>query len=344
MEFVYLGLAQLVVALIVWAIFIVRYRKDPRRLSNAVILFPLVIFSIMTIAEFLTALFPEFGILVGIGMALTPLVLVIFGFALVYNGVVMWRREGARLSNLLSLVAGILIFVLPVIAVALLVVNTWWSYALAFMLFMASVFTACLFVMLLLYAWVHAKFPATGSGAAVVVLGARTIKGKVTPLLRGRLDKGIDLYQLQETPKMLMVPSGGQGADELEPEGVSMGRYLSEQGVSSQDLLIEDRAADTDQNLTFSNTLVREQRPEGQLWIVTSDYHALRAALASRRLGLDARAFGGKTAAYYRPSAFLRECVAIVRDQLKLVMLLALPFAAILAGALLLITNPALWQ
>src|SRR5690606_24403647 len=107
---------------------------------------------------------------------------------------------------------------------------------------------------------------------------------------------------------------------------------LQEQGIDEAQILIEDRAKDTMENLRFSNALIREQRPDGQLWLVTSDYHALRVAMASRQLGLDARAFGGKTAAYYRPSAFLRECVAIVRDQKKLMILLALPFALAIAG------------
>jgi len=56
-------------------------------------------------------------------------------------------------------------------------------------------------------------------------------------------------------------------------------------------------------------------------------------------MGLEARAYGGKTAAYYRPSAFLRECVAIARDQLKLMILLALPFALSLAGLIFLTTR-----
>ncbi|WP_313812484.1 YdcF family protein [Glutamicibacter sp.] len=328
----------LAVLAVFWAIFIIAYRKDPRRLSLAVILLPLVAFTCSSLTELLSTVVPGFAFLVALLAVLTPLMVVVFGAALVYNGVLMWRREGARVQNLLSLAAGIAVFALPVIAVALVMVETWWSIGIAFVLFMASVFTAGVFAMLLLYAWVHAKFPAKGRGAAVVVLGARTIDGKVTPLLRGRLDKGIELYGSQKDPHPLMVPTGGQGHDEIEPEGVSMARYLREQGIEQEQILVEDRAKDTIENLKFSDALVREQQTEGRLWLVTSDYHALRAGLASKQLGLDARAFGGKTAAYYRPSAFLRECVAIARDHVKLMMLLALPFGLGLAGMLFVIT------
>lgn len=324
---------------VLWAVFVWQYRKDPRRLGLAALLFPLALCSIAAVVDLLSTLVPGFGFLIAIVMVLTPLIVVVFGGALIYNGVLMWRREGARISNLLSLAAGVLVFILPVLAVLLVGINTWWTYSLAFILFMASVFTASLFAMMLLYAWVHAKFPAKTSGVAAVILGARTINGKVTPLLRGRLDKAIELYSSQSEPQLLMVPTGGQGHDEKEPEGVSMARYLRDQGIPESQILIEDRAKDTVENLEFSDALVRERQPEGHLWLVTSDYHALRAGLASRQLGLEARSYGGKTAAYYRPSAFLRECVAIARDQLKLIILLALPFAVGLAGLIFLATR-----
>lgn len=328
----------LAVLALFWAIFIVKYRRDPRRLSLAAALLPLVAVTGSSLIELLSNLVPGFVFLVALLAVLTPLMVVVFGAALVYNGILMLRREGARVQNLLSLAAGIAVFALPVIAVALVMIETWWSMSIAFILFMASVFTASVFAMLLLYAWVHAKFPAKGRGAAVVVLGARTINGEVTPLLRGRLDKGIELFGAQEDPHPFMVPTGGQGRDEVEPEGVSMARYLREQGIPEERILVEDRAKDTIENLKFSEDLVRAEQAEGRLWLVTSDYHALRAGLASRQLGLDARAFGGKTAAYYRPSAFLRECIAIARDHVKFMVLLALPFGLGVAGMLFVIT------
>lgn len=331
-----IGWALLVV---LWVLFIWQYRKDPRRLGLAALLLPLVLVSISAVVDLLSTLVPGFGFLMTLVVVMTPLVVVVFGGALIYNGVLMWRREGVRLSNMMSLAAGVLVFVLPVLAVLLVGIGTWWSYCLAFILFMASVFTACLFVMMLLYAWVHAIFPVKSRAVAAVILGARTINGKVTPLLRGRLDKALELNASQAQSNLLMVPTGGQGPDELEPEAVSMARYLREKGISDSQILIEDRAKDTIQNLRFSDALVRERQPAGKLWLVTSDYHALRAGLASRQLGLDALAFGGKTAAYYRPSAFLRECVAMARDHLKLMILLALPFGLGLAGLILVAIN-----
>ena len=51
--------------------------------------------------------------------------------------------------------------------------------------------------------------------------------------------------------------------------------------------------------------------PEPYL-IVTNDYHAPRAAMLARRLGIEAQAVGCPTALYYWPSAYLREFVAVM--------------------------------
>ena len=45
--------------------------------------------------------------------------------------------------------------------------------------------------------------------------------------------------------------------------------------------------------------------------IVTSDFHAFRAALLARRLGIQGQVTGARVAAYYRPSAVLREFAAV---------------------------------
>ncbi|MBA8795116.1 uncharacterized SAM-binding protein YcdF (DUF218 family) [Friedmanniella endophytica] len=48
--------------------------------------------------------------------------------------------------------------------------------------------------------------------------------------------------------------------------------------------------------------------------IVTSNYHAMRAAVLARKLGIDAQAVGSPTAGYYWPSAVLREFVALLAE------------------------------
>lgn len=68
---------------------------------------------------------------------------------------------------------------------------------------------------------------------------------------------------------------------------------------------------------------------QATMLIVTSDFHAMRAAMYARRLRLPAHAVGSRTAAYYLPSAVLREFIAVVNERrlkhLVLLLLVALP-------------------
>jgi uncharacterized SAM-binding protein YcdF (DUF218 family) len=62
----------------------------------------------------------------------------------------------------------------------------------------------------------------------------------------------------------------------------------------------------------------RETGRDGSTLVVTNDYHVLRAALLARAAGSDAQVVGSPTAAYYVPSAFLREYIAIMVEHRRL--------------------------
>ena len=53
-----------------------------------------------------------------------------------------------------------------------------------------------------------------------IVLGAGLIGKEVTPLLTGRINKGLEIRNIQGSGKLVF--SGGQGPDELIPEGDAM--------------------------------------------------------------------------------------------------------------------------
>ncbi len=61
----------------------------------------------------------------------------------------------------------------------------------------------------------------------------------------------------------------------------------------------------------FSKAIMDELRPGARATIVTSDFHAFRAALLARRLGIRGQVTGARVAGYYRPSAVLREFAAV---------------------------------
>ena len=99
-----------------------------------------------------------------------------------------------------------------------------------------------------------------------------------------------------------------------------MADYALEQGVPEAALVLEDRSTTTRENFQMSTDLVRAEPrlgPEATGIAVTSNYHAMRAALLARDLGTGIQVLGARTAWYYWPSAMLREFVAVVQRSPK---------------------------
>lgn len=134
------------------------------------------------------------------------------------------------------------------------------------------------------------------------------------PLLASRLDKAIQVYWqlLDQGHAVVLVPTGGQGADEVMAEGQAMADYLVERNIPDQHILVEDQARTTRENILNSRHLLVEQGHGTRLALVTNDYHALRAAVQSRGLGVNAEVVGSRTSWHYLPSAALREFLALL--------------------------------
>lgn len=90
-----------------------------------------------------------------------------------------------------------------------------------------------------------------------------------------------------------------------------MADYLVERGVPAELIEREDRSTTTEENLRFSRRIMESANPDYRCVIVTNNYHAFRAALAARRAGVRGYVVGSPTAAYFWPSAMIREFAAI---------------------------------
>nr|WP_139827669.1 YdcF family protein [Nesterenkonia sp. PF2B19] len=318
---------MLILAVLFGAVYLHFRRRDRRMLRNGVALVAAVGCALLGVVEILTQVVPGFGFVTLLIVLLLPAsVLVLSGF-LIANGVTMLRREGRRLGNMLSLLAGLAIPALPVIAVVLVVTGDPYLITLAVLLFLATGYAGAAFVIFLSYAAAYGRMTHQEHPAAVVVLGSRLIDGGVPPLLKARLDRALEIYR-QSEQKPLLIPSGGQGPDESRPEGEAMAEYLLGQGAAAEDVIPENRAVNTAQNLRFSQQIQDDAGRSGPLLAVTNNYHVLRAALLSRKAGMRAEVTGAKTARYYVPSAFLREFIAVMKGHMFLHVLLFLPFLA----------------
>ncbi|WP_043649314.1 YdcF family protein [Chitinilyticum litopenaei] len=185
-----------------------------------------------------------------------------------------------------------------------------WCWRLVLLLF--AVWLAGLLAFMLQLARHGGSEPATPAPLAIVVLGSGLEGREPAPLLRARLDRARQLAQ--QHPHSLLIVSGGQGWSEEISEAEAMQAYLLRHGVAAARIRQEDRSTSTEENLLYSARVLQSagvlvsQQP---VWLVTSDFHVLRAQRIARAAGYgEVAAIGAPTPLPVRYNAWLREYLA----------------------------------
>jgi uncharacterized SAM-binding protein YcdF (DUF218 family) len=248
-----------------------------------------------------------------LAVALGPFLVACF---LVANGVTMIRREPLRPMTLLSLLTGLAVLLVIGLDIA---ADRAGDVKLSLFATVANLvfgYVSFLLVSYVLYAFLYGLLARTGGSDFVIVLGAGLRPdGRVPPLLASRLERGREVWTALDRRagdfRPLLIVSGGKGDDERMAEASAMASYLIARGFPAERLLLEGQSRSTEENLVLSKAIMDELRPGARATIVTSDFHAFRAALLARRLGIRGQVTGARVARYYRPSAVLREFAAV---------------------------------
>ncbi|MCL7430158.1 YdcF family protein [Streptomyces sp. YS415] len=304
-------------------LFLIGVARDLRRFGNAVLL---GLFLALLSAGLLTDLLAAHtGPLMVYG-AFSATMLTLLGFLalvayLIGNGVQMARKEGRRPANLLSLLAGLTVLGVCSLLLAALTTGSRSLGTVAAIATVLCVYFSFLFACFVCYGYLYGRLQVKTPLDYIVVLGSGLIGGsRVPPLLAGRLDKAHALYAEQtargHTP--VVITSGGQGPDEDIAEAHAMAAYLTERGLPSWDIEPEAESRTTEENLRNSRAIMDKDGGGYRCAIVTNDFHAFRAALLARSLGVPGHVLGAPTAAYFRPSATLREFTAVVLSHKRL--------------------------
>lgn len=146
----------------------------------------------------------------------------------------------------------------------------------------------------------------------LIVLGAR-VRGETPSLaLQYRLDVAYDY--LEQNPNTQAILTGGQGAGETITEAEAMKRYLVQKGISPNRLLLENKATDTVENLTYSFEMIDSSLENPEVIVVTSKFHILRSKIIARELGWRVDGIGARTLPFLIPTYYLREFFAVVAE------------------------------
>lgn len=322
-----------------WAVYLVVFRQDRRRVRNGVLLLIALYSSLSALARLVSTTLPMGDLLVLAGAAVALLGVLALGVFMVFNGLTMVRKEGRSLGNLLSGVVGLALLGAPVTASALVLTMTPVGLGAGALLALLSLHMGLAFLVFLCASVPYQLFPRQLRTGGIIIHGSGLVNGRVPTLLRSRLDRAVTererLLELGEDP--LLIPSGGQGEDEPRAEGEAMAEYLIEEaGIPAERVHAETGSRTTEENLRFSHRILDEAGHTEPYVVSTSRYHAFRAALLARSLGYADEAIGGPTTFYYVPSATLREFLAILSYRkvwLAVSFLPSLAFVAVLVRA-----------
>jgi len=301
--------------------FILSFLKDNRSLWNPV----LFLLSLISNYFYLADLFYKNGYenvqlaFYVFAFIVLPLLLFLSGIFLIYNGVILLKREGRSKANYLSMGLGFLILLFFGI-VALRLTNTsdlFYTNHLINLIFLFILYSYFIFGFafagFLLYSILYLIIPKKKHYDFIIIHGAGLLDGeKVTPLLKRRIDKAVEAYHNSKNPHIKIIASGGQGVDEKISEAQAITNYLlTDTDVPRDAIVLENQSRTTYENLLYSKKLGEKLVASPQFLFVTNDYHVFRTSTYARKLKMKGDGLGCRTAGYYIPSAFIREYVAL---------------------------------
>jgi len=149
----------------------------------------------------------------------------------------------------------------------------------------------------------------------MIVLGAKINGNKISENLKLRLDKAIDYYN--KNNDINIIVSGGRTKNADITESLAMKNYLVSKGVNSSNIIEEDKATNTFENIIYSKKILNDMNNKGKVLIVTSDFHLFRGRIIASILGIDNEGLCSITPISTRLYYMIREYPSSIKDIVK---------------------------
>ena len=141
----------------------------------------------------------------------------------------------------------------------------------------------------------YGKRDETRSCDAVIVLGAGTFSGEISPVYRERINHGIALWEQGYGDYIILTGGYGQGSSMADSAAAKA--YALTRGVPEQVILIEERSTITEENFLYAKEIMDERGLETAL-VVSDPLHMKRAMLMAADNGIEAYASPTSTTMY----------------------------------------------
>ncbi len=266
-------------------------------------------------------------------MQLTSPLILLFALSMIVSNIALLRHTTPRVQNVLGMLIALMMLAGAAIA--------WWLYTRDFsgsewagkvqdtfhnVYATVYVYFECMLAGAVVCGLLATRMSPSMDRDGIIILGCGFRKdGTLPPLLRGRVDRAIAFWKEQKEKhgkEALIIPSGGQGRDEVMPEAAAMKRYLLEQGVPESVIRPEDKSTNTLENMRFSGKILDAEVPGGKAVFSTTNYHVFRSGVWAARAGVNAEGIGSRTKWWFWPNAFMRECLGLLKSQWKLELVL----------------------
>ena len=258
-----------------------------------------------------------------------PLIILLALYSIITN-IVLIYKEGFKFQNILGIIFGLGIaigafasqFIFEIIKnINLINSNLYIKKFIDIGLNSVLCYFYCLTLATLYCNIMAAKHKPNFDKDYVIILGSKIRRdGTLTPILQARVDKAIEFAKEQKeksNKRIVFVPSGGKGEDEIISEAEAMKNYLIEKDISPEDIIVEDKSKNTYQNLKFSKQKIDEDNKDGKIIFSTTNYHVFRSGVIANNEGIDCEGMGSKTKWYFYTNALIREFIANLFNQRK---------------------------
>jgi uncharacterized SAM-binding protein YcdF (DUF218 family) len=119
---------------------------------------------------------------------------------------------------------------------------------------------------------------------SIVVLGAAQYDGRPSPVLRARLDHGIDLFNRHMG--QVLVLTGGRGYGDTTSEAAVGRSYARKHGVPDTAILLENKGRTTRESMLGVAEILGSRGIKSAI-LVSDPFHMLRLSIIGRRFGIE---------------------------------------------------------
>lgn len=151
------------------------------------------------------------------------------------------------------------------------------------------IFTGVLLTILVVWAgWmcavlVWSEMDQAQPAGSIVVLGAAQYDGRPSPVLRARLDHGIDLWN--HGMGRVLVVTGGEGSGDTTSEAAVGRAYARKHGVPDTAIMLENKGRTTRESMLAVSEILSSRGITSAI-LVSDPFHMLRLSILGRRFGL----------------------------------------------------------